>query len=179
MREIILASPGEALAITVQRDGQRVPLQVTPEAKPEGGQIGVITVEETISVGLEEAAVRSAILPARVVQLLVVGLTRIVTGQEEADLTGPIGIVKHGAKSVELGGVAGLLRFLGMLSAYLGGFNLLPIPALDGGRLMFLGYEAVARRKPNQAIEAHIHAVGLLMFLALMLVVSVFDIRGD
>ena len=57
--------------------------------------------------------------------------------------------------------------------------RLLPIPALDGGRLMFLVYEGVARRKPNARIEAHIHAIGLLMFLALMVVVSVFDIRGE
>ncbi|HMR78731.1 MAG TPA: site-2 protease family protein, partial [Polyangiaceae bacterium] len=65
-----------------------------------------------------------------------------------------------------------------LLSAYLGGFNLLPFPALDCGRLMFLGYEAVTRRRPNARIEAHVHAVGLLMLLALIAVISVFDIRG-
>ena len=51
--------------------------------------------------------------------------------------------------------------------------NLLPLPALDGGRLMFLLYEAIARRRANEKAEAMIHSVGLLMFLALMLVVTV------
>ena len=44
---------------------------------------------------------------------------------------------------------------------------------------MFLGYEAVTRRRPNARVEAHVHAVGLLMLLALIAVVSVFDIRGN
>ena len=69
------------------------------------------------------------------------------------------------------------LYILAMLSAYLGGFNLLPIPGLDGGRLMFLGYEAVARRKPNPKMEAQIHAFGLLMFLALIFVVTIQDFQ--
>ena len=49
-----------------------------------------------------------------------------------------------------------------MLSAYLGGFNLLPVPALDGGRLIFLFFEAVSRRKPDAKIEARVHALGLV-----------------
>ena len=75
-------------------------------------------------------------------------------------------------------GVDDFLHFLGVLSAYLGGFNLLPIPALDGGRLMFLGYEAVTRRRADARIEAHVHALGLVMLLTLIAVVTVFDIRG-
>ena len=51
-------------------------------------------------------------------------------------------------------------------------------PALDGGRLLFLSYEAVTRRRPNARIEAHIHALGLLMLLTLIAVVSVFDITA-
>ena len=71
---------------------------------------------------------------------------------------------------------------LGILSAYLGGFNLLPFPALDGGRLAFLSYEAITRRRPNAQVEAKVHFLGLVMLLALIAVVSVFDvvdIRGN
>ena len=50
------------------------------------------------------------------------------------------------------------------------------IPALDGGRLMFLGFEAAARRKPDAKLEARIHAVGLLMMLALIAVVTVGEV---
>ena len=69
--------------------------------------------------------------------------------------------------------------FLGALSAYLGGFNLLPFPALDGGRLVFLAYEAVTRRKPNAKVEANIHAFGLMLLIALITVVSFFDFKGN
>jgi regulator of sigma E protease len=54
----------------------------------------------------------------------------------------------------------------------LGGFNLLPFPALDGGRLTFLAYEAVTRRKPNARVEANIHAFGLMLLIALITVVT-------
>jgi regulator of sigma E protease len=57
----------------------------------------------------------------------------------------------------------------------LAGFNLLPIPALDGGRLMFLGYEAATRKRPNARIEAHIHAVGLILLLTLVAAVTLFS----
>jgi regulator of sigma E protease len=181
MREIILMSPGQKLEVEVLREGKPVNLVVTPEPKGEngGGLIGVApATTKRVDVALSEAAVLSIARPAEVVYRLVQGLGRIVTGKEKASLTGPVGISKEIGKAAHRG-LDDYLNILGMLSAYLGGFNLLPIPALDGGRLMFLVYEGVARRKPNARIEAHIHAIGLLMFLALMVVVSVFDIRGE
>ena len=72
-----------------------------------------------------------------------------------------------------------VLWFLGPDFAYLGAFNLFPIPALDGGRLMFLAYEATTRRRPDPKVEAQVHAVGLFMMLALVLVVTIIvDIPG-
>jgi regulator of sigma E protease len=181
MRQIILANPSQALAVEVLRDGKPVELTVTPEPKGEngGGLIGVAPAStRRVPVAVSEAVSISIARPAEVVYRLVVGLGRIATGKEKASLTGPVGISREIGKAANRG-LDDYLYILGMLSAYLGGFNLLPIPALDGGRLMFLLYEGVARRKPNARIEAHIHAIGLLMFLALMVVVSVFDIRGE
>lgn len=181
MRQIILASPSQPLKVEVLREGQRVELEVTPEPKGEngGGLIGVAPAEtKRVPVEVGEAVAISIARPAEVVYRLVVGLGRIATGKEKASLTGPVGISKEIGKAAHRG-LDDYLYVLGLLSAYLGGFNLLPIPALDGGRLTFLLYEGVARRKPNARVEAHIHAIGLLMFLALMVVVSVFDIRGE
>jgi regulator of sigma E protease len=152
-------------------------LKVTPEAKGEGGLIGVTTVWEKVPVALKEAFVESVEYPAIVVHQFVVVMAKIVTGQQKPQLLGPPGIVSETKKAAERGWDY-YLQFLGVLSAYLAGFNLVPFPALDGGRLMFLGYEAVTRRRPNARIEAHIHALGLLMLLALIAVVSVFDITG-
>lgn len=179
MRDLILASPNKPLDLGIIRDGKPMTVRVTPEPKAEkgGGQIGVQSLHETAPIGIREAAVASVVTPARVVEQLVVSLARIITGKEKAQLAGPVGIVKETSKAAAASWT-GYLWLLGVLSAYLGGFNLVPFPALDGGRLMFLGYEAVTRRRPNARVEAHIHAVGLLMLLALIAVVSVFDIRG-
>ena len=64
-----------------------------------------------------------------------------------------------------------------MLSVYLGLFNLLPLPALDGGRALFLALEAVIRRRINPRIEATVHTVGLVVLLGVLLLVSFKDIR--
>jgi regulator of sigma E protease len=119
--------------------------------------------------------------PARVVEQLVVSLSRIITGKDRPQLSGPVGIVKETSRAAEKSWTD-YLAWLGILSAYLGGFNLLPFPALDGGRLAFLGYEAVTRRRPNARVEARVHFLGLVMLLALIAIVSVFDvadIRGN
>ncbi|MBK8996545.1 MAG: site-2 protease family protein [Myxococcales bacterium] len=177
--EMVLPRANKKMSIVVQRGAEQKTIEVVPEpkAKGGGGQIGVRPVSAVPALGVKEAAVESIIHPAKVVEALVVGLGRMITGREKPEVSGPVGIVKETSRAAEQG-PAEYLFLLGLLSAYLGGFNLLPFPALDGGRLMFLSYEAVTRRRPNAKIEAHVHAVGLLMLLALIAVVSVFDIRG-
>ncbi|MBE7478413.1 MAG: site-2 protease family protein [Polyangiaceae bacterium] len=177
--EMVLPRANKKMSIVVQRGAEQKTIEVVPEpkAKGGGGQIGVRPVSAVPALGVKEAAVESIVHPAKVVEALVVGLGRMITGREKPEVSGPVGIVKETSRAAEQG-PAEYLFLLGLLSAYLGGFNLLPFPALDGGRLMFLSYEAVTRRRPNAKIEAHVHAVGLLMLLALIAVVSVFDIRG-
>lgn len=176
----VLPKANVPLTFEVERDGEKKTLIVTPEpkAKDGQGQIGVRPTSMVPPMTFKEAVVESVLHPAKVVEALVVGLGRIILGKERPEVTGPVGIVKETSKAAERG-MADYLYLLGLLSAYLGGFNLLPFPALDGGRLMFLGYEAVTRRRPNAKVEAQVHAVGLLMLLALIAVISVFDIRGN
>ncbi len=178
LRHIVLLHPGTRLRMDVDRKGQQLTLDVTPEPKGEngGGQIMVQARIDHIPVTAKQAVVKSLVLPAIVVDHLVVGLARIITRKEKADLAGPVGIVKIAGNAAERG-MGEYLEFLGMLSAYLGGFNLLPLPALDGGRLAFLGYEAVTRRRANARVEAGIHFVGLVMLLTLLAVVTVFDFK--
>jgi regulator of sigma E protease len=63
------------------------------------------------------------------------------------------------------------------LSVYLGLFNLLPIPALDGGRLVFLAYELVTRRRANPRIETMVHMAGIMALGVVMILVLIIDIR--
>jgi regulator of sigma E protease len=127
---------------------------------------------------MREAVSYAVKKPAEVVADTMVGLGQMLTGKQKADLAGPVGIVRETARAAR-GGLAPFFSILGLISAYLGAFNLLPIPALDGGRLMFLAYEATTRRRPDPKVEAQVHAVGLVMMLALVLVVTfVIDIPG-
>jgi regulator of sigma E protease len=177
MKSLIAANPNKPVDIGVEREGQVVHLTVTPTAVPSGeGRIGVEAVSRKAT--LKEAAVFSVKEPANVVVGTMVNLGLMLTGKQKPDLAGPIGIVRETAKAAREG-PAKFFWILGIISAYLGAFNLLPIPALDGGRLMFLAYEATTRRRPDPKVEAQVHAVGLVMMLALVLFVTiVIDIPG-
>jgi regulator of sigma E protease len=179
MKSVISASPNKPVDIGVERDGQIVHLTVTPTAVSNGeGRIGVEAVYHSRPAKLREAAVYAVEEPANVVVATMVGLGRMLTGKQKPDLAGPVGIVRETANAARRG-PAPYFWLLGLISAYLGAFNLLPIPALDGGRLMFLAYEATTRRRPDPKVEAQVHAIGLFMMLALVLFVTiVVDILG-
>ncbi len=180
-RKVILAHPGEEIDVAVEREGAgtvHLKVRPTPTGEHGGGRIGVAARTAMVPVPTGRAAALAVEQPARIVVGLVVGLARMITGQERPELSGPVGIVRETAKAVRRG-LPDALGFLGALSAYLGGFNLLPFPALDGGRMMFLGYEAATRRRPNARVEAQVHFVGLAMMLALIVVVTVVsDLPG-
>jgi regulator of sigma E protease len=173
MAEIISKHPDKAVDVEVLRQGERHSFTITPENKDGKGIIGVTLRAERRPVGAGEAAKLALTTPPIVVQRLVVGLGRYVSGKVDAELGGPVMIVKESARAVRRS-FSEYLELLGALSAYLGAFNLIPFPALDGGRLMFLGYELATRRRPNAKVEAHIHVVGLMMLLGLMLYVTIF-----
>src|SRR5450432_257100 len=171
MRQLILARPNKQVDFEVLRGQEHLALKVTPQLKDGGGKIGVSPIDRQIPIGIREALSASVQMPFKVVEDLVLGLSRIITGKEKPDFKGPVGIVKETSKAAERS-TPDFLWFLAALSAYLGGFNLLPFPALDGGRLAFLAYEAVTRRKPNARVEANIHAFGLMLLIALITVVT-------
>ncbi len=177
VRTLIVQRANKATPMVVERGGERQTLVVTPVPMGDKGegQVGVEFVQGPVPLAV--AAKEAVKMPPMVVAELVSGLGRWVTGKQKAELGGPAAIVKEGARMARLG-VGQMLFFLGFLSANLAGFNLLPIPALDGGRLIFLGYEAVTRRRPDAMVEAHVHLVGFFMLLALMVVVTYGDLFG-
>lgn len=103
-------------------------------------------------------------------------LRGLFTGQVSyKELQGPIGIVKVAYHSAGVG-LASFLLFLGLISVNLAVINFLPIPVLDGGHMVFLGWEAVTRRPPNERIVAAATYCGLVFVLGLMLLVIFLDI---
>jgi regulator of sigma E protease len=174
LRKEVSAHPGDQVDIAVEREGQTLHETVVPGPKGDKDE-GLIHIKMMVEpVGAAEAGKISVIAPPVFVYENVLALGRVITGKEKLQVNGPVGIVKEAAKQAQ-GGAGVLLPFLGMLSAYLGAFNLLPFPALDGGRLLFLAAEAVSRRKPDAKLEARVHAVGLLMLLTLIAFVTWAD----
>ncbi len=91
-------------------------------------------------------------------------------------LSGPVGVVSEMKEVGEAGGAPSLFFLMMVISINLGVMNLLPLPALDGGRLLFLIIEAIRRKPLNPKVEAAINAVGLVLLMGLMLFVTFGDI---
>jgi regulator of sigma E protease len=185
MAEQIKKNPEKQIEMKVLRDGKTDPndavtITVTPAKHSDGtGRVGVEQYERRTKVASVDAAKYALVAPANVVKNSFILIGKVITKKVQAELSGPVGMVKTVAAAAEKGWEFGL-ELLGGISAYLAAFNMIPLPALDGGRLLFLTYEATTRRRPNARVEGWIHATGFLMLLTLALWVTVFnDIWGS
>lgn len=169
------AHKGETVAMVVRRDGQEVTLDLPLTAD---GKIGIQmspgeVIRETYPVG--DAAKAAVMFPIKFSAFQLEALGKWVTGRIEGKMSGPVGIVREIAKSAERG-LEAFVEIAIKMSTLLGLFNLLPLPALDGGRFTFLLWEAVTRRRVSPRIEETIHGIGMLALLGLILWVT---IRND
>jgi regulator of sigma E protease len=92
-----------------------------------------------------------------------------------SQMSGFIGIYSITANAASQG-LRSLLNWVGLLSVNLGIVNLLPIPALDGGRLAFIAYEAITKKKPNQKVENWLHTIMFFLLIALLVFITYNDI---
>ncbi|MCB9567506.1 MAG: site-2 protease family protein [Myxococcales bacterium] len=172
------AHKGETVPVLVRREGAEVSLEVPIS---DAGLMGVGLVEGEVvhrPASLGHSAKMAVLQPFVLTQKQLKGLYYLITRKIDAKVSGPVGIVREIAKSAEKG-VIELFLFAAGISTLLGLFNLLPLPALDGGRLVFLVYELIARRPANRRIEEMIHGIGMLALLGLILYVTVAnDIFG-
>ena len=171
---------GQQVTIKVLRDGKPVELKVTPAKQADGHYlIGVhlLTVEEFHRQGVWKAAKASVWFPIVRTGDIVVSLIDMARGKQKADVSGPIQITYQLGKQIRRGPREALI-IIASLSIFLGLFNLLPLPALDGGRLAFLLYEIVLRRRVNQRFEAGVHMIGMVVLLGVMVLVIFKDVRA-
>lgn len=94
-----------------------------------------------------------------------------------AGVSGPVGIFKMTGHFAQQG-IIELLKFASLLSVSLGVINVMPFPALDGGRLLFIVFEILLRRKPNAKMEAIVHATGFALLMILIAIITWNDIRN-
>lgn len=129
-----------------------------------------------IQLGIFDATAHALRYPVEQTKMIGAELYGIVFGNEQADPGGPIRMVEEFHRAFSAGLIPGL-KLLMVLSVYLGLFNLLPVPALDGGRLVFLGYELITRRRANPKIEAMVHMAGIMALGVVMILVLIVDVR--
>lgn len=173
------AHRGETVAMLVRRDGQELELQLavpTGDAPPLSVQMeGIGSDRADVPLGTAIKAAFEQPIEMSILQLQ--GLKKLVTGEvSRKNVSGPVGIVKAVAGAAALG-VPDFLEMVAIISTLLGLFNLLPLPALDGGRLTFLAYEAIAKRRASPRIEEAVHGYGMLLLLGLILLITIGDIQ--
>jgi len=174
--ERIAKSGGREMIWTVERDGELLVMDVTPETVDGIGKIGVQISPATRPATLTEGIAGSGRLMWEFTRQIFVGLKQLVSFQVGLnDMAGFVGIVQMTGEVAALG-FDRFVLWAGMLSLYLGIFNLLPFPALDGSRLLFLGLEAVRGRPVDPNRESLIHFLGFAMLMVLVLAVTYNDI---
>lgn len=169
--------------VVLARGEEILTVQLTPEFSEEAGKalVGVSLMETgTVRFPWYLAPVRgveAATLSTVAVLEAFGGLLASIVTEEtvDAELAGPVGIAVMTGEVAEMG-FGYLLHFAAMLSINLAILNILPIPALDGGRVVFLAIEAIRRKPVTARIEQNIHAAGFAILLLLVLVVTFRDI---
>jgi regulator of sigma E protease len=175
---IIRSHPEEKLLFKIQRDGKVMDVTVIPEAKKvQGETIGLIGVygpmEKSVFGSLKQGMLETYYWTKEILG----GLGQLVTGQFKLDmLSGPVGIAVSTGK-VAQSGIYYLMKWGAILSINLGIVNLLPLPALDGGRLLFFAIEALRGKPIDRQKEGMVHFIGFALLMLLMLVVTWNDIQ--
>ncbi|HNR97685.1 MAG TPA: M50 family metallopeptidase, partial [Anaerolineae bacterium] len=187
LQEYIRGRAGAPIVFTVLRGEETIVLSIVPRENPPDGEgpTGILLGQRTVLVhhpwyrslwlGLREAVSMAALTLALPVQL--------IRGLIPAELARPVGPVGIGSLigdavryTLETGWWYPVMRMLGSLSVALAVTNLLPLPALDGGRILFVIVEAIRGRRVDPAKEGLVHLVGMALLIGLMLLITWQDL---
>lgn len=182
MVEKIQASES-ALLFEIERNGEKLELSITPEA--ERKIIGIAQVNpfeyfesETIHYGLLASIPKGIAQGNDTFMGIINGFRQLLTGaiSFRENLGGPVAIASVTAEATERGGMLGFWNITAFLSITLAIMNILPIPMLDGGHLMFLIYEGITRREPSMRVKMALQQIGFILLIGLMIFVTFNDI---
>lgn len=179
LKEVTKPRAGQPTRYEILRGDERQTLVITPNNHEGDGRIGVVLGNDggagTYPLSAGDAAKVALYWPAGMVMNHLKSLRDAYRNPSVNNLSGPAGMVQAGAHLASRGSTPFIL-FIALISTALAVFNLLPFPGLDGGRLMFLAYELIARRKVNERVETAIHVVGIMLLLGLMVIVTFNDL---
>ena len=183
LRDLVNRSGGRPVSVTVDRQGRSITLTATPTRDCRGATGYALCIAVT---GVpQEPPLQAMGDSVRQVGALIggtfQGLYMLATDQQlggffgQNGLQGPVGIVRHTTTEAQAGGTS-LVFWIGFLSLSLGLVNILPFPALDGGRAVFLILEAIRGRPVDPAREQMVHYVGLAILFGLIILVTYNDV---
>jgi regulator of sigma E protease len=186
---LVQAHPDQPLEFLVERNGSDLTLTLTPRSMENGervvGRIGagvqLPDVEDeayqvTVRYGPVGALVESVrrVADVSVLTLRIIGRMLVGTASVE-NISSPIGIADTAGKTASFG-IEPFVKFLALLSVSLGLLNLLPIPLLDGGHLLYFAYEGIAGKPLSENVQAQGQRIGLALILSLMTLAFYVDI---
>ncbi|MDW7650601.1 MAG: RIP metalloprotease RseP [Bacillota bacterium] len=173
---IIHAHPEQEIDIRFERDGEIRSVSVVPERDPATGE-GRIGIQSQTKLYAPFASLRLGVAhTAWFLRFIAVSIVQMLSGQVTPDVVGPVGIIQIVGEVARSGVVMDLLSLAAIISLNLGFLNLLPIPALDGSRLMFLAIEGVRGRPVDPQKESFIHFVGFTVLILLMILIAYRDL---
>jgi regulator of sigma E protease len=176
----------EELTITVKRKDGEQTLKATPQVLKVGDttpRLGVMLADAGIIrypwyISLYKGFIAAGIGLINIFIAFYILLKNLIIGKGLAfDVSGPVGIAVMVGQSARMG-ISYLINVTAMISLSLTAINILPIPALDGGRILFILIEKIIRRPVNRKYEQYAHMVGFALLMLLILVVTGRDILG-
>ena len=173
--------PEEALTFEVKKsDGQVVEQEITPalHQTEDGIEYGLIGVEVLMNDSFKDIIVFGFTETWAYMKVIVISISMLVTGRLSLDnLGGPIAIFSMTSEVTRMAGILGIINFIGFLSVNLGLMNLLPIPGLDGGKLLLNIVEGIRGKPISEEKQTIITLVGVVLLILLMLFVTWNDIQ--
>lgn len=169
-------SPNKEIDLNIVRDDNKMDVQIIPEDMDGIGMIGIRTLQVYTDVNFIDAVSMSFSEVGKWIGLIFDSFKMLFAGDVGMDdVAGPVGIVQITSDAAKAG-IFTLMNWTAILSLYLGVFNLLPIPALDGSRLLFLLVEAVRGKPVDPKKEGFVHFIGFAMLMLLMIFITVNDV---
>ena len=183
VQEYLKARRGETVTMSILRGESLFDVKLLVRTDPPAGQgsTGVaLGYTNLVHYDALTAIVKGITLTLGLIWLIISGvwqmLAGLLGGVVPTDVAGPVGIATLTAQMHQLG-LPYLLRFVGLLSVNLAVINILPLPALDGGRLAFLLLEKIRRRAVAARVEQWVHALGFALLILLILVITFNDLK--
>lgn len=183
--DFIKSASGKNLSLEISRAGERMEINVTPRLNPPQGEgpLGVALIEGgTANVPFPENFWQGLKLSLEIVKTIFIAVFNLIKGAfiGKANLegvAGPVGVVRIAAQAGQTGFIY-LFQLIGIISLNLAVINILPFPALDGGRLLFLAIKKTKGSPLPAKVEQYVNIAGLILLLGLVVFLSIRDVLG-